>query len=239
MNDPRIVAIVQARFGSSRLPGKALRPLAGRPMVLHVLERAAAMGFSTWLATSDRDSDTLLAETAIAAGYPVYRGAERDVLRRMRETAEVAQADVVVRVTGDCPLFAPDVGLLVVQQLALAGWAGISTNDTTKSGYPDGLDVEVFPLDLLRQADFLAAQPQHDADAKAWAEREHVTPRIRRIGPHHVLKASDNWRQVKLSVDESADFERVAQVLAHRTDGDLSWAATQAAYRRWQQKEQA
>lgn len=238
----RIVTIVQARSGSSRLPGKSLKALAGRPMILHVMERAAAMGWPAWLATTLLSTDDALAHEVIRAGFPVFRGDERDVLGRMLETALAAQADVVVRVTGDCPCFAPDVGARVVAVYQAHG-DGIATNDTTASGWPDGLDVEVFATAFLQASDKAVTRPGLDdgmerrsAD-RLWRDREHVTPWMRRKGPHRVLTSADDWTSVKLSVDEPADFERVRSVMAELNGGGLDWSATRDAYRRWQAKE--
>lgn len=232
-----VVAIVQSRTGSSRLPGKALKVLSGQPMVLHVLARVAAMGYPTWLATSLAPADDRLADLVIRAGYPVFRGDERDVLGRTRQAAEAAQADVVIRATGDCPCFAPDVGEMVLALYrANATRLCIATNDTTRSGYPDGLDVEVFPMELLQYADAHAESPVDGVPVKH--DREHVTPLMRRVAAHHVLDLmEEDWRAVKVSVDTAEDFERVRQVHGLLDGGGYGWAATRAALQRWQQKE--
>lgn len=243
-----VVTVVQARVGSSRFPGKALRPINGRPMFLHALDRAAAMGFETWLATSDQERDQMLAEIAAGAGYPVYRGSERDVLQRMLAAAAVARADVVVRVTGDCPCFAPDIGARVVDLFLRVQTVGphdaIFTNDTSRSGWADGLDVEVFPFRLLRQAhETLCRFDEHDwtearieARDSDWFDREHVTPWIRRHYEHRVLLAdeADDFRRVKLSVDTPEDYERVRDILGRVPSSDQSWSALRAAVLAWE-----
>lgn len=212
----RTVVLVQSRTGSSRLPGKALRVLHGKPMFWHVVTRAAEMGYPTWVATSDLGQDDLLAEAAKDAGWPVFRGSERDVLHRMRSAAYVAGADVVVRVTGDCPCFAPDVGERVVQRYR-AELQGIVTNDTSVSGWPDGLDCEVFGYEMLAAADETVPVPKAGGDARAetreWLDREHVTPWMRRTFQHHVVGCGEDWRHVKLSVDSLEDFARVKVVM--------------------------
>lgn len=228
----RIVTIVQARCGSSRLPGKSLRPLKGQPMVLHALERARAMGYTTWLATSDQEGDNLLSEIVIAAGFPVFRGSERDVLSRMLECALASQADAIIRVTGDCPLLAPDIGQRVVALWQELG-VGIATNDTSTSGWPDGTDVEVFSTELLGAAALETAPPQDGGDRREadrlWRDREHVTPWLRRQGPHQILKCEEDWRHVKLSVDTEADFQLAERVI-HRLPAEAySWPDTRTA----------
>ena len=106
-------------MGSSRLPGKVLMDVAGRPLLARVLERVgmAETVDEVVLATSDSSADGPLAELAEDLGVRCHRGSEQDVLRRMREAANVAAADVVVRVTGDCPLIDPG---LVDEEATLA-----------------------------------------------------------------------------------------------------------------------
>jgi spore coat polysaccharide biosynthesis protein SpsF (cytidylyltransferase family) len=220
-----IVVLVQSRMGSSRLPGKALRILAGKSMVLHVLDRAASLGYPTWLATSLSDRDTLLAHTAMEAGYPVWRGSEWDVLGRMAALAEALKAETVMRLTGDCPLWAPDVGRRVLALYEeVRHEAPYVSNDTAASGWADGLDTEVLPAGLLH----LAATRAMDR-----MDREHVTPWVRRHYPTRTLRTSEAWAGEKLSVDCIEDFERVQGVMAWLNGGGTDWPATRAAYERW------
>ena len=213
----RVVTIVQCRVGSSRLPGKALRPMCGQPMIKHVLRRAMAMGYDTWVATSINERDSLLADVVWESGVRVFRGSEWDVLERIAGAATIADAEVVVRVTGDCPLLAPDIGRRVVDSFLNSNRDGIATNDTNQSGFPDGLDVEVFSMATLQEA------ARRATDAK---DREHVTPWMRRERPHEILGSSEDWRRVKLSVDTADDFERVRGVMASVSTTDYNWRAT-------------
>lgn len=219
-------------MGSARLPGKALRPLNGRPMVLHVLQRAAAMGFDTWLATTDQDEDNMLVDVAVRASIPVYRGSARDVLGRIRRTAYASGADVVVRVTGDCPCFIPTVGQDVVKLFEKNSKA-IVTNDTSSSGWPDGLDCEVFSYEILAKADDELPVPNFDGDSpdqkRQWRDREHVTTWMRRELSHKIMKCADDFKKVKLSVDQIEDFERVSRVMGKVDVGSMEWAPLRAA----------
>jgi spore coat polysaccharide biosynthesis protein SpsF len=216
----KLAVVVQARLGSSRLPGKSLRNLNGAPMVWHVLRRVGELGFDVVLATSVNANDDALADVAAEWGVPVHRGSEWDVLGRFAGAARQVGADVVARVTADCPLWAPDVGMAVVERyMVQLGHDVIVTNDTGISGWPDGLDTEVFSAALL-----------HAADARATDrnDREHVTPWMRRNAPHVVVGCDERWR-VKLSVDTLEDFERVRGVMAALPSADLGWKATRAA----------
>lgn len=221
----RIVVVVQARMGSARLPNKSMRIMCGYPMVAHVLRRASACGYQTILATSLNERDGMLAEQAWNMAYRVVRGSEWDVLSRIALSAELYRADVVVRVTGDCPLWAPDVGVQVVQAFLDSDRTAIVSNDTTTSGWPDGLDVEVFSAEMLYAANDQAQ------DAR---DREHVTPWMRREAKHVIVRHDQQLGHVKLSVDTAEDFIAVAQVMAeidHRHDS-YDWATTQRALER-------
>lgn len=226
----RVVVLVQARVGSSRLPGKSLKPMHGRPMVSHVLRRARALGYDTVVATSVSERDDLLADTVRDLGVPVYRGSEWDVLSRMAGAAQMMEADVVVRVTADCPLWAPDVGQQVLSVFLAGPRDGVVSNDTTTSGWPDGLDVEVFTCDLLLAAT-AAAEDRNCMSGRS--DREHVTPWMRRTAPHRIVVNDEDWRRFKLSVDTAEDFERVRGVMALAADGDLTWTATRGAAREY------
>lgn len=160
-----VVAIVQARVGSTRLPGKVLMELGGRPMVAHVLARASAIGGVTSVvaAVPDSPEDDALALSCRAAGVHVVRGPYHDVLARYAIAAEAADADVVVRLTADCPLLSPAVSSRVVAKFVGCDYAS-NTLDRT---FPRGLDTEVFSGEVLGMAAREATEP---------AEREHVTP---------------------------------------------------------------
>jgi len=218
---PRVVAVVQARFGSSRLPGKAMRVLAGRPMLAHVLERAAAVeGVSTIvLATTVRECDDALAALALASGVPCFRGDEADVLTRFELLAQLHRADVIVRLTGDCPLIDPAVCAAVLAEFAEPPQADFASNDTTSSGYPDGTDCEVIGRDALREA---------WRNTRIQSDREHVTPWIRRHKTCRTVRYAgpDDLRRVKLSVDTEEDFARVSKIFAKLKPGETSLAAT-------------
>lgn len=223
----RTVVVVQARMGSSRLPGKALRVLAGRPLIEHVLERASAFPTvdAVVLATTWEARDDMLVEVVRDLGYDVVRGSERDVLSRVREAAAFGRAGTVVRVTGDCPFLCPEVARLVLEAQARDGW--YAWNDTGHSGYPDGTDVEVFPFGALDVAERSARLPR---------EREHVTPWIRDHYPVTTVCASTfDYSMHKLSVDTLTDYQRACWLAGRLPRGDFSLAATMAALRGWEE----
>lgn len=169
----KIVIIAQARTGSARLPGKVLKPLGGKTVVEHVLTRARAskLADAAWLATTTEASDDAVNDAGHRLGVPVFRGSERDVLGRYAGAAAAAEADVIVRITCDCPLIDPGVidSLIALFRDRSASYAW---NDPDRD-WPVGLDCEVFSREMLDRA---AAATTNDFD------REHVTPWIRDAG---------------------------------------------------------
>lgn len=160
-----VVAIVQARVGSTRLPGKVLMEIESEPMVWHVLRRAASIDGVTAVvaAIPDLAEDDELAATCRRAGARVVRGSADDVLSRFASAAIAADADVVVRLTADCPLLSPVVSSRVVGGFVECDYA----SNTLERTYPRGLDTEVFSASVLHVAAREASRP---------LEREHVTP---------------------------------------------------------------
>jgi glutamate-1-semialdehyde aminotransferase/spore coat polysaccharide biosynthesis protein SpsF (cytidylyltransferase family) len=164
------VAIIQARMGSSRLPGKTLAEVAGRPLLWHVVRRVrwARLVDKVIVATTDRASDNSIAEFCERESISFFRGSEEDVLDRFYRAAESEHADVVVRVTADCPLIDPVVIDKVIARFQQADCDYVS--NTLRYTYPDGLDTEVFAFAALERA---------WREARKHSEREHVTPYLR------------------------------------------------------------
>lgn len=206
-------------MGSSRLPGKSLRPLRGRPLIHHVVERAQAIGVDhVILCTSLSERDAALAVEADRLGVSWFRGSEWDVLERLAQAA--AGYDVVMRLTGDCSFLAPEVSSLVLAEF-LSRSVDYCSNDTTCTGYPDGTDTEVMSWVALDWA-CARALDRHD--------REHVTPYIRRHArTHTVYCETGDFSRYKLSVDTLADYEFAQRIAAHIRSGDFGLPATIAA----------
>jgi glutamate-1-semialdehyde 2,1-aminomutase/spore coat polysaccharide biosynthesis protein SpsF len=204
---PRVVAIVQARMGSTRLPGKVLADVAGQPMLARVVERVAraASVDQVVVATTVEPADDAIAAYCAAHGVACFRGSEADVLDRYYQTARDAGADVVVRITADCPLVDSTVIDRVVGAL-LDGAHDYSSN-TLRYTYPDGLDAEAFTFAALEQA---------WRQSSKLSEREHVTPYLRLSGrfrtcnvEHTADLSAQRW-----TVDEPGDLEFVRAVYA-------------------------
>ncbi len=221
----KTIVLVQARMGSARLPGKVMRPIAGKPMVDWVLSRAsrASSVDRVVLATSDSQRDDALAAHVGAQGYAVERGSEDDVLSRFASAALAQAADVVVRITADCPLMDP--GLIdAVVDLRSREDADYASN-TDPATFPDGLDVEVFVADALYRA---------ARDATERRDREHVTPFLRREPFHRVsLTHETNLSVIRWTVDEAADLVVVDRLARALGGDDFSWLEALAV---WQER---
>jgi len=166
-----VAAIVQARMGSTRLPGKVLMDLGHGTVLGEVLRRARAVRAVDVVvcATSELAEDDAVAGEAERVGVVAFRGSETDVLARYRGAAEAVKADVILRVTADCPLIDPELCNEVLSRRAEAN-ADYAANNMPPS-FPHGLDCEAFTYAALRRADEGTCSP-HD--------REHVTPWLRR-----------------------------------------------------------
>lgn len=164
------VAIIQARMGSTRLPGKVLNMLGGRTVLAHVVARAERIPAidKVCCAIPDSAENDALADSARALGALVHRGSEHDVLSRYHGAAVTADADVVVRITSDCPFLDWQVSGAVLARF-LEGGVDYCSNLEPRS-WPKGYDTEVFSRAALERANAEAREPY---------DREHVTPFLR------------------------------------------------------------
>lgn len=202
------VALLQARMGSRRLPGKVLRPILGVPMLGRQLERLFKCQSLDRLviATSTEASDDPLVAWCLREGHLVHRGPVDDVLTRFTEAAEAHAASWVIRLTGDCPLADPGLIDRTVEAALRADRDYFSNIEPPT--WPDGMDVEVIRMEALRSAFVEATRP---------SDREHVTPFLRRQPDRFsqgVLTAPRDLSALRLTVDEPQDFELVCRIYA-------------------------
>lgn len=244
----KVVAIIQARMSASRLPGKVLLDIGGRPMLQWVVERtqrAQSVG-QVVVATTVDPSDDAVAEFCKAKGYPLSRGSVQDVLDRYYQAAKSFQADIVVRITADCPLIDPELVYQSVTVL-IADHRPLTTDrlhfianrlpQPWWRTYPIGLDTEVFTFTALERA-WKEAQETH--------QREHVTPFFYEDVPAEDLHFSDNPLPLATSqsprgfnvgllhhseelghhrwtVDTPEDLELVREIIGRLPDDKFSW----------------
>lgn len=198
-----ILAIIQARTTSTRLPGKVLKPLLDRPMLVRQVERVKRSQLINVLlvATSTDQSDDRLAEICKKEGVACFRGSLDDVLDRFYRAALSYRPRHVVRLTGDCPL--SDPGIIDQAIKCHIGGAWDYTTNTIEPTFPDGLDVEVFRFACLEQAWREAELP---------SEREHVTPFMINRPDRFKLcsfKSGRDLSHLRWTVDEEPDYELV------------------------------
>jgi len=213
----KIVAIVQARMGSTRLPNKVMKPVNGVPMIELLLARLARAKTVNQivLATSTDAANQPLVTHVRKLGFSVEQGSENDVLDRFVQAAQAHQADVIVRITGDCPLVDPELVDAAIREFMTTGVDYFS--NTSPPTYPDGLDIEVCSFRTLKQASEETSKP---------FDREHVTPYLRegdRFRQGSMLNAED-LSALRWTVDEPSDFQVIEKVFQHflpRTD--FSW----------------
>ncbi|RMD60197.1 acylneuraminate cytidylyltransferase [Candidatus Parcubacteria bacterium] len=244
-----IVAIIQARMASSRLPGKVLQNINGRPMLAWVVERAQQARQLTELvvATTTEEDDDVVAQWCAERRVSYYRGAALDVLDRYYQTACAFKADVVVRLTADCPFLDPAlVDAVVARFVAAFPRLDFATNRLPPPwgrSFPIGLDVEVMTMIALGRAWREARKPH---------QREHVTPYFYETAPPEALcftpqgprwreattprgfrvalyHAGQNWGQLRWTVDTPQDLAFAQALAGNMGEVALDWQAI----RRW------
>lgn len=211
----RVVAIVQARFGSTRLPGKMLLDLCGHPILHWVLARACRSREVNLvvLATSTSRDDDPLTTLANDLGIACFRGDEHDVLGRLTQAAETHKADTIVRICADNPLIAPEEIDRLVRFYRNAIGAGESEDRLYAfnaipfegNDYPDGLGAEIFSMSILSHI---------DETAQSQTDREHVTPALRDNPKEYDALTFNAPRDIaganiKLDIDTEDDLERM------------------------------
>ncbi len=208
-------------MGSTRFPCKVVADLCGKPMISHVLERAATIRGVDMVALAVPEGD--LSQLGHLWSR-VYGGPEKDVLARYAGAAKCYQADVIMRITGDCPLIAPDLA----ERALLAYHASMREHGYLALCQPyckvaDGWDVEIFSRAILEEAQLKATASQ----------REHVVTWMRDSGIMAIIPFVPDCTQMKLSVDTHEDLQRVRRVMEFLNDtSDYSHVATWEAWQR-------
>lgn len=198
----RIGAIIQARMGSTRLPGKVMLEIAEKTVLGHVIERVKQSRKidTVIIATTVDPCDDIIEVDALKYGVAVFRGSEQNVLERYYQAAKENRLDVVVRVTSDCPLIDPFIiddliGIFLKNNYNMVSNSG---NDYHKRTIPQGLDVEVFSFALLEEA-YLNADQVY--------QKEHVTPYIYEHCQSLFFQRDDkDYSQLRLTLDTNEDF---------------------------------
>jgi spore coat polysaccharide biosynthesis protein SpsF (cytidylyltransferase family) len=203
-----IAALIQARMTSTRLPGKILADVNGRPMLARMFERVKAAGNidKIMLVTSTDSSDDPVVELCRREGILCYRGSLDDVLDRYYQAARFIKADVIVRLTGDCPLIDPTVIDLMVDVYHDKHCDYAANSAPPPGTFPDGMDVEVFSFQAIEKAWCEANKPSH---------REHVTFYLWQ-NPHLFslfrYDLNEDLSSIRLTVDYPEDMDIIREI---------------------------
>jgi len=215
----KTVAIIQARMGATRLPGKVLKPLCGEPVLAHVVRRvkAASRLDAAVVATTVSPGDDVVAAACPALGAGCFRGSEQDVLSRYYGAAQMAGADIIVRITADCPLYDP---MLLDRMLAsfvmpdATGSVPDCMSNVIERCFPRGLDTEIVTFAALERTHREATQTY---------EREHVIPYIYQHPDRFRLRSyteEPNLSEHRWTLDTPEDWELIEAIYheLHRAD---------------------
>ena len=221
----KVLAIVQARMGSTRLPNKVMREVDGIPLIELLLARLSHSSEidQIVLATSIDSRNIPLVNHVTSLGYQSFQGSENDVLERFYFAAQQFSGDIIIRITGDCPLIDPQLVDEAIRKFKTNNADYLcNTNPPT---FPDGLDIEVFTFAALQRA---------YNESNTSSDREHVTPYIRESGHFSTMNvASDtDFSNLRWTVDEDQDLEVVRFVVEHFTPNRLfSWKDVLEVYK--------
>lgn len=205
----KIVMIIQARMGATRLPGKPLKKVMDRPLLSYLIERLKRVNnISTLIiATTTQPQDDLIETFCKKEKITVFRGSEEDVLDRYYQAAKKYQADVIIRITADCPLIDPKVIEQAIQFYLTHYPLYDYVSNTHKRTFPRGMDVELFSMQCLEEA----AQ-----EARLKNEREHVTPFIYNHPERYKIgeiQYSSNQANHRWTVDTPEDLALISLIL--------------------------
>ncbi len=204
-------AIIQARMGSTRLPGKIMKNISGQPLLWHVVDRLKRCNSldEIIIATTTNEKDNVIDDFANNNHVKCYRGSEEDVLGRYLDAAKKFDIGQIVRITSDCPLIDPGTVDILIEEHKNKE-ADYSSN-TMERTYPRGLDTEVFSTELLEVV---------DKEANETFQREHVTPYLYQNPDkfnlnNHTAKEEFHRPEFRLCVDTPEDFELIKIVYEH------------------------
>ena len=213
-----IIAIIQARMGSSRLPNKSLMDIDGKTALEFMIDRVRKSNLvdDIVIATTTNQEDDMIADLCINNQINCYRGSENDVLDRYYQSAKKYEATIVVRLTSDCPLIDPDlidetINLFIKKKVDYAS----NAVPPDKKKYPDGSDVEVFSFDALQRSWI------ETTDIK---DREHVTFYMWNKGKDFKTKMLENtcdWGKYRITVDYKEDLDLVRKIVKKLKDNNL------------------
>lgn len=210
----RIVAIVEARMTSTRLPGKHMLVANGKPMIQHLIERLKMVSSldEIVLATTINDTDEPLISLAKKLEIAYFRGSEEDVMNRVIGAAESVDGEIIVSITGDCPILDPSLVEQTIQMFLNNKCAYV--NNAAIASYPGGMNTQVYEVETLKKSALITED---------LLDHEHVTSHIMRnpelFLPIYLVAPPDlYWPELRLELDEQADYEFLKRIIEYFGD---------------------
>ncbi|PEK99089.1 cytidylyltransferase domain-containing protein [Bacillus sp. AFS017336] len=204
----KVVAIIQARMGSTRLPGKVLLKVLNKPLLAYQIERVkrAKLIDEIVVATTTNEIDQKIVDFCEFMSISYYRGSEDDVLSRYFEAASLYNADLIVRITSDCPLIDPAIIDTVINEFKLNMDHIDYASNTVQRSFPIGMDIEVMSFSLIKTINQLQLPKSY---------REHVTPFIYRSHKYSIKQIVQNVNKshIRLTVDTPEDFKLISTII--------------------------
>lgn len=212
----KIATIIQARMGSSRLPGKVMLKICKKTVLEHVINRVekSKLVDEIIIATTKKESDEIIVKEATRCGVKYFKGSEEDVLSRYYFAAKENDVDIIIRITSDCPLIDSHIIDEVIDFYLKNDYDIVTNagNDLIQRTYPRGLDVEIFSLKALENA---------HSNAKEKYQREHVTPYIYENSEKiYYYKNEEDYSKHRWTLDTKEDFELINIIYNNLYNGD-------------------
>lgn len=217
----KIVATIEARMTSSRLPGKVLKLAEGKAILQHIIERLRRSKYldEIVVATTTNDTDQSIIELCNEIGCRYYRGSEEDVLVRVLEAAQFVEADLIVEITGDCPFVDWNYVDKLIEMFHEDDYDYYSNN--IQRSFPRGFDVQVFPVKVLAEVNQLTQSP---------IDHEHVSiyiythPELYKVG-NWVANEQMYHPELEVTLDTEEDYELIKKVFHHLYNNNPSFSA--------------
>jgi len=222
----KVICIVQARMGSERLPGKVLKEINGKPMIYYILMRLKKSKYidEIILATSIKEADAPLVEYVESLGVEVFRGSENNVLERYKLASDKYGGEVIVRVTGDCPIIDPIIVDNAITKYLMYNYDYVRLD--VPETFMRGLDVEVFSKKALEHVFSVACSEQNINKSEFEVFREHVTYYIYNCKENfklgYVKGESLYHKDCRVCVDTKEDFELINYIYEYFGSEDMS-----------------
>lgn len=201
----KILGIIQARMNSTRLPGKVMLEISGKPLLDHIITRCSISNIhEIVVATTTNTSDDIIEIYCNSKNILIYRGEEENVLKRFYDCAKKTTCDIIVRITSDDPFKDPDIINIAIKKLVENDFDYVS--NTIQPTYPEGIDIEVFTFNALEKA---------FQNATLDSEKEHVTPYIwknTKLFKTYNFKCKEDLSKLRWTIDNNKDIEFAREI---------------------------